>query len=99
MSNAVEVLCCVHAVNPETFLAGILETGIITLDFSPHGINLFECDAFSVDGKSVVVRQGHIFGAATVFLAVVPIFVIAWAGTGFRTLERTAILLPCSTAI
>ena len=99
MCNAVEILCCLHAVHPEPFLTGILETGIITLDFSPHGINLFECDTFSVDGKSVVVRQGHIFRTAAVFLAVVPILVIAGTNAGFRAFERTAILLPCPTAV
>ena len=45
MCNAVKVSRSVYAVNPQSFLTGILETGIIPLNFSPHCIYLFECDA------------------------------------------------------
>ena len=49
--------------------------------------------AFPVNGKSVVCWNGLILGAAPVFLAVVPVFVVTRANTGLGLAERAAVFL------
>ena len=59
--------------NLEPFLAGNLKAGVVAFIFVAQCISALEVEAFSVNGKSVVVRDGFVVGAASVFLAVVPI--------------------------
>lgn len=49
--------------------------------------------AFPVNGKSVVCWNGLILGTATVLLAVIPVFVVAGANTGFGPAEGAAVFL------
>ena len=49
--------------------------------------------AFPVNGKSVVCWNGLIFGAAPVFLPIVPVFVVAGANTSLRLAEGAAVFL------
>lgn len=49
--------------------------------------------AFPVNRKSVVIGNGLVFRAAPVFLAVIPVFVVAGANTGFGPAEGAAVFL------
>ena len=95
MSGRVKVLSGSKIAHPEALLAGSLETGIVRLTLGTQRIDGFERDRSAVNGKAVVVRNGDVFGAATVFLAVVPAFVITGTdGIGrMGTLKGTAKLL------
>ena len=61
-----------------------------------QGVCSLETEAAAVNGKSVIIWNGLIFRAASVFLAVIPILVAARANTGFGLAERTAEFLPNS---
>ena len=71
-----------------------LKAGVITLTLCTQGIDTLKMQAFPVNGKSVVCWNGLIFGAAPVPLAVVPVFVVTRANTGFGLAEGAAVFLP-----
>ena len=70
-----------------------LKAGIITLTLCTQGIDTLKRQAFPVNGKSVVCWNGLVFRAASVPLAVVPVFVVTRANTGFRLAEGAAVFL------
>ncbi|MBQ3416780.1 MAG: hypothetical protein IJH32_02985 [Ruminococcus sp.] len=49
VSDCVEVLNSFEAMDPNTFLTGLLEAGVVTFGFGAQGINLFERKTISVD--------------------------------------------------
>lgn len=97
MGDRVEIGGASAIADPEVFLARSLETGIISFALSTKGIGAFEGEAIPVDGKAVRGWNGFILGAAPVFLAVVPVLVIAGALRDLGLTEWTAKFLPEST--
>ena len=93
MSQRIEVRRACAAAHPQPFLTCGFEAGVITLTLCTQGIDTLKTQAFPVNGKSVVCWNGLILGAAPVFLAVVPVFVVTRANTGFGLAERTAVFL------
>ena len=94
VGQGVEVCRAVSVAHPQPFLTCGFEAGIVTLTLRPQGVSPFKTEAAAVNGKPVVIGKGLIFRAAPVFLAVVPILVVAGANTGFGPAERAAVFLP-----
>ena len=94
MSQGVEVCRACAVVHPQPFLTCGFESGIITLTLCTQGVCPLETEAAAVSGKSVIVWNGLVFRAAPVFLAVVPVFVVTRANTGFGLAEGAAVFLP-----
>lgn len=99
MSDGIEVFSAPAVMNPKSGLTGILEAGIIKFAFGTESVGALEGGAGSVDGEAVVIRDGDVFGAAAVLLAVVPILVIAGALAGSGLTEGTAELLTGTTVV
>ena len=93
MSQRVEVRRACAAAHPQPFLTCGFEAGIVTLTLRPQGVCSLETETAAVNGKSVVIGNGFIFRAAPVFLAVIPVFVVAGANTGLGLAERAAVFL------
>ena len=93
MGKCVEVRRACTTAHPQPFLTRGFEAGIVTLTLRPQGVSPFERKAAAVNGKSVVIGNGFIFRAAPVFLAIVPVFVVAGANTGLGLAERAAVFL------
>ena len=93
MSQCVEVCRAVSIAHPQPFLTCGFEAGIVALTLRPQGVSPFKIEAAAVNGKSVVIGNGFIFRAASVFLAVVPVFVVTRANTGFGLAEWAAVFL------
>lgn len=55
-----------------------LEAGIISFAFRSQGIGSLEGEIRLVNGKPVVSGDRLVFGAASVFLSVVPVFQFLW---------------------
>ena len=64
---------------PYPFLPLAFEAGIVTLTFRAEGITAFKIFAVPVNGKPQVIRKRDIFGTATVFPAIIKVFVPAGA--------------------
>ena len=94
MGQRIEVCRTCAVAHPQPFLTCGFKAGIITLTLRPQGVSPLETEAATVNGKSVVIGNGFIFRAAPVFLAVVPVFVVTRANTGFGLAEGAAIFLP-----
>ena len=75
MGNGIQIPRGVKPSYRKPFLSGAFEAGIVTLGFGSEGIDLFERNTLAVNGKAVIVGNGNVFCAASVFLAIVPIFV------------------------
>ena len=93
MSQRIEVCRAGSIPHPQAFLTCGFETGIVTLALCTQGVCPLETETATVNGKSVVIGNGFIFRAAPVFLAVVPVFVVAGANTGLGLAERAAVFL------
>ena len=93
VGQCVEVRRAVSIAHPQPFLTCGFEAGIVTLALCPQGVDTLKTQAFPVNGKSVVCWNGLILGAAPVFLAVVPVFVVTRANTGFGLAEGSAVFL------
>ena len=93
MSQRIEVRRAGSIAHPQPFLTCGFETRIVTLALCTQGVCSLETEAATVNGKSVIVWNGLIFRAAPVFLAVVPVFVVAGANTGLGLAERAAVFL------
>ena len=93
MSQGIQIGGAASITNPEAFLTGNLKAGVVTFTFGAQCISPLETGAFPVNGKPVGIRYGSVFGAAFVFLAIVPVFVVTGAATCFGLAERTAKLL------
>ena len=99
MSQRIEVCRAVSATHPQPFLTCGFETGIVTLTLCTQGIDTLKTQAFPVNGKPVIVWNGFIFRAAPVFLAVVPVLVVAGANTGLGLAERAAVFLASTPIV
>ena len=93
MSQCVEIRRACAAAHSQPFLACGFEAGIIPLTLRPQGVSPLEIETAAVNEKSVIVWNGLVFRAAPVLLAVVPVFVVARANTGFGLAEGTAVFL------
>jgi len=85
MRNCVQILSRPNTVYPEPFLTGVLESGIIPFSFRAQSINHFEGYTFAINGKTVIIRNCHIFGAAAAFL---PLFQFLWSHGQTADFER-----------
>ena len=94
MSQRIEVCRAGSIAHPQPFLTCGFEARIVTLALCTQGVCSLETEAATVNGKSVVIGNDFIFRAATVFLAVVPVFVVAGTFAGFGLTERAAVFLP-----
>ena len=94
VGQGVEVCRAVSVAHPQPFLTCGFEAGIVTLALCTQGVCSLKAETAAVNGKSVVIGNGLVFCAAPVFLAVVPILVVAGANTGFGPAERAAVFLP-----
>ena len=94
VGQCIEVCRACAVAHPQPFLTCGFEAGIVTLTLRPQGVSPFKIEAAAVNGKSVIVWNGLIFRAASVFLAVVPVFVVTGANTGLGLAERAAVFLP-----
>ena len=50
-----KVLDGVHRAHPHTLLSHFLESGIVTLNFGAHSIDLLERNTRAVNGKTVII--------------------------------------------
>lgn len=94
MSQRVEVRRACAIAHPQPFLTRRLKAGIVTLALCTQGVCPLETEAAAVNGKPVIVWNGLVFRAAPVFLAVIPVFVVARANTGLGLTEGAAEFLP-----
>ena len=94
MSQRVEVRRACAAAHPQPFLTCGFEAGIVALALCTQGVSPFKIETAAVNGKSVVIGNGLVFRAAPVFLAVVPVLVVAGTFAGFGLTERAAVFLP-----
>ena len=94
VGQCVEVCRAGAVAHPQPFLSRRLKAGIVTLALCTQGVCSLETEAATVNGKSVVIGNGFIFRAASVFLAVVPVFVVTRANAGFGLTEWAAEFLP-----
>ena len=94
VGQCVEVCRAVSVTHPQAFLTCGFEAGIVTLALCTQGVCPLETEATAVNGKPVIVWNGLIFRAAPVFLAVIPVFVVAGTFAGFGLTERAAVFLP-----
>ncbi len=94
MSQRVEVRRACAIAHPQAFLTCGFEAEIVTLALCTQGVCPLETEAAAVNGKSVIVWNGLVFRAAPVFLAVIPVFVVAGANTGLGLTEGAAEFLP-----
>ena len=76
MSQRIEVCRAGSIAHPQPFLTCGFEARIVTLALCTQGVCSLETEAATVNGKSVVIGNGFIFRAASVFLAVFPVFVV-----------------------
>lgn len=97
MGDGVEIGSTGAVADPEAFLAGSLKAGIVSLTLGTKGIGTLEGETIPVNGEAVRGRNGFILGTAPVFLAVVPVLMIAGTLRGFGLTEGTAEFLPEST--
>ena len=94
MSQRIEVCRTCAVAHPQPFLTCGFEARIVTLALCTQGVCPLETEAAAVNGKSVIVWNGLILGAAPVFLPVIPVLVVARANTGFGLTEWAAEFLP-----
>ena len=93
MSKRIQVGGAAGVTDPKALLIGSLKARMVAFTFGTQSISVFELRALPVNGKPVAIGDRFVFGAASVFLAVVPVFVVTGAGAGFGLAERTAKLL------
>lgn len=94
VGQRVEVRRACAAAHPQPFLTCGFEAGIVALALCTQGVSPFKIETAAVNGKSVVIGNGLVFRAAPVFLAVVPVLVVAGTFAGFGLTERAAVFLP-----
>lgn len=83
MSNRIQIFGSVDAVHPKALLTRRFKAGVVAFGLGAQSVNLFESHAVPVYVKPVIIGNCNLFCAAAVFPAVVPVFVVAGAGTGF----------------
>ena len=94
MSQRVEVRRACAAAHPQPFLTCGFEAGIVSFALCTQGVSPFKIETAAVNGKPVVIGNGPVFRAASVFLPVVPILVVAGTFAGFGLAEGAAVFLP-----
>ena len=99
MSNRIQILNDVKTVYPHTLLPCLLETCIVTFDFCSQCVNFLKRNTVTVNGKFVIIGKSNIFGASSIFLAIIPAFVIAWTTFVFRLFQWAAVFLPVSVIV
>lgn len=77
MSDRIQIFGSVYAMHPKALLTRRFKVGVIAFGLGAQSVNLFECHAFPVYGKPVIIGNCNVFCAAAVFPAVVPVFVVA----------------------
>ena len=90
VSQSVQICRALPITDPKPFLASFFESGIVAFTFCTQGVGSFEAQTLSVNGAPVIRRNGLVFGAAPVFLSVVPIFVVTRTDGCLRLPEGTA---------
>ena len=93
VDQRIEVCRAGAVAHPQPFLTCGFEAGIVTLTLCTQGVCSLETEAAAVNGKSVIVWNGLILGAAPVFLPVIPVFVVTRANTGLGLAEWAAVFL------
>ncbi len=99
VGNGVEVGSAGGVTNPKPLLAGRFETGVIAFAFGAQGVDAFETQTVSVDGKAVIRRNGFVLDTTLVFSAIIPFWVVTGTGTGLGVTERAAVFLPDSVVV
>ena len=100
MSNRVEIACRLFIPYPKSFLRGCLESGVVAFALCSQRIDRLKRNGVTLNGKSVIVRQGHILGATGSLEAFMETSVVAGTVMQMRgTLERTAIFLTGSPVV
>ena len=100
MCNGVEVFSGLAVSDPQPLLRGSLEAGVVPLAFRSQGIDGLKGNGITLDRKSVVVWERHIFGAAGSPGTLVETFMVTGAVMQMRcTLVGTAIFLSGSSVI
>ena len=69
--NGIQILHSLLAMYSQPLLSGALKTGVISLDLRPKCVDFLESHAFTVDGKTIIIRKRHVFCASTAFPSVV----------------------------
>ena len=90
MSHRIEIGCAVPIADPKTILTRGFETGVISFTFCSQSVDTLKAQAVAINGKTIIVGNGFVFGTTQVFLAVVPVFVIAGTLASFGLAEGTA---------
>ena len=90
MSHRIEIGCAFPVADPKTFLTRGFETGVIPFALGSQSVDTLKTQAVAVNGKPIIVGNGLVFGTTPVFLAVVPVFVIAGTLARFGLAEGTA---------
>ena len=93
VDQRIGVCHAVSVMHPQAFLTCGFEAGIVTLTLRPQGVSPFKVETAAVNGKSVVIGNGLVFCAAPVFLAVVPVLVVAGTRARFGLTEGAAVFL------
>ena len=99
MSQYVEVRRAGDVAHPQPLLTCGFEVGIVALTLRPQGLSPFKIETAAVNGESVIVWNGLVFRAVPVFLAIIPVFVVTRANTGFGLEEGTAEFLACTPMV
>lgn len=99
MSNGVEIGNTVAVMNPKALLTGVLKAGVVTLTFGPESVSSLKGKTGAVNGKTVVIGNSDILGAAAVFLAIVPVLVVTGTGRRCGLPERAAEFLTCPSSV
>lgn len=99
MGQGIEVGRTCPITDPQAFLAGCFESGVISLALGAQGVGSLEIGTGTVNGKPVVSGDGFVFGAASVFLSIVPIFVVAGTFTGLGLAKGAAEFLAGAPVI
>ena len=88
MSKGIKILGRFKISDPKAFLTSSFKTGIVAFAFGAEFVDRFEVTGFTVNRKSVVIRDSDIFSTAGNFLIVVPFRVIDGTRVDFRKPER-----------
>ena len=99
MSQGIQVGGASGVTDPKALLAGSLKARIAAFTFGTKGISPLKLRAFPVNGKTIVRRDRFVFGAALVFLSVVPVFVVAGTTLRLGMTEGTTELLADSSIV
>ena len=94
VGQCVEVCRAGAVAHPQPFLSRRLKAGIVTLTLCTQGVCSLETEAAAVNGKPVIRGDDPVFNATSVFLPVIPVFVVTRANAGFGLTEWAAEFLP-----